>query len=96
MTEYTKLIQDQSGNACRIILIDGSYNTDIDNSNNYINNANTDISYINLYSISGERYILDISSTSLTQMENTVGDNSFNLYKLVDASYIIISLPSNN
>ena len=96
MTEYTRLIQDQSGNACCITLIDGSYNTDIDNSNNYINGTNNNIVYTNLYSISGERYILDHSLTSLTQMKNTVGDNSFNLYKLLDASYIIKSLPSNN
>ena len=79
MTDYTRLIQDQFGNACRITLIDGSYNTDIDNSYNYINNACIDISYTDLYSISGERYILDDSLTSLTQMQNT-NDENFTLY----------------
>lgn len=89
MTDYTRLIQDQSGNACRITLIDGSYNTDI----NDISNACIDISYTDLYSISGERYILDDTLTSLTQMKNNVDDISFNLYELVDGSYIKILFP---
>lgn len=42
MTDYTILIQDQSGNACRITLIDGSYITYIINN---ISNACIDISY---------------------------------------------------
>lgn len=75
MTDYTRLIQDQFGNACCISLIDGSYNTDI----NDINNACIDITYTDLYSISGEKYILDHSLTSLTQMENINGGN-FTLY----------------
>lgn len=86
MTDYTRLIQDQFGNACRITLIDGSYNTNI----NDISNAYIDISYTDLYSISGERYILDHSLTSLTQMKNT-NDGSFNLYnnllESIDLSY---------
>lgn len=89
MTEYTRLIQDQLGNTCRITLIDNSYNTDIND--NYISNANIDISYTDLYSISGERYILNHSLTSLTQMKNTNNGN-FTLYNNSE----IIDLPSNN
>lgn len=90
MTEYTRLIQDQLGNTCRITLIDNSYNTDIND--NYISNANIDIIYTNLYSISGEKYILNNSFNSLTQMKNT-NNETFTLY---DESNQTIDLNVNN